>query len=215
MSSGSEPPLQECSDEQLVSAYRQDREDAFALLVDRYRQELFHFLMRFVGRRHPAEELFQEVFFQVHRSIDKFDVTRRFKPWLFTIAANKARDHLRRTSRRQAIPLSALAGDDQDRSVIDLLSADVPQPDEVAIRVELQEVIRQVVKSLPDHLREVLLLAYFQQLAYKEIAEVLSIPLGTVKSRLHTAVGTFAQRWKEQEAGPSPQEAPRTRQTQE
>ena len=73
----------------------------------------------------------------------------------------------------------------------------MPLPDLAASDSEARELVRQVVgDELPDHLKEVLLLAYFQQLAYKEVAEVLGIPLGTVKSRLHAAVGTFAQVWK-------------------
>jgi len=196
-------PLHDLTDETLVERYRRDGvEEAFAELVRRYQQELFHFVLRFVGRRNLADEVFQEVFLQVHLSADTFDTSRKFKPWLFTIAANKARDHLRRNSRRQAIPLSALtAGDgDDERSIVDLLAADVVLPEEIAGRKELQAIVQEVVSELPEHLREVLLLAYFQRLAYKEIAEMLSIPLGTVKSRLHSAVGTFARQWKQRYA---------------
>lgn len=190
--------LDKLKDEALVVAYRQGNVPALEVLIKRYQLELFHFLMRFVGNRAYAEDLFQEAFLQVHISAKTFDQTKRFKPWLFTIAANKARDHLRKQKRQRAAPLSALIDKSQEggASFIDLLEADLPLPTDIAESAELTEVVSQLVDEMPDHLREVLTLAYFHQFAYKEIAAMLSIPLGTVKSRLHAAVGTFAQLWK-------------------
>jgi len=190
--------LTDLTDEQLVVAYRDGRELALRVLIERYEQELFHFLIRFAGNRASAEDLFQEAFLQVHISAATFDASKRFKPWLFTIAANKARDHLRKQKRRRAAPLSALIDStgESGASFIDLLEADIPLPDDSAEDGEVAELVRSVVGEMPDHLREVLVLAYFHQFAYKEVASMLGIPLGTVKSRLHAAVGTFAQLWK-------------------
>jgi len=191
-------PLSELSDEQLVIAFRGGREPAFEALVRRYRGELLNFLSRFVGGRAAGEDVFQETFLQIYNSIETFDASKRFKPWLFTIAANKARDHLRKKKRSRAMPLSASvdSGRDDGRAFIDLMEADLPLPTENAQASETRELVQSVVADLPDHLREVLLLAYFQKLAYKDIAEMLQIPLGTVKSRLHAAVGTFAELWR-------------------
>lgn len=191
------------TDEQLVEHYRAGRGEAFEALVERYRQELFHFLLRFVRRRAQADDLFQETFLQIHLSADTFDLTRRFKPWLFTIAANKARDYLRKNTRERAAPLSATIdrSDDGGRSFADLLEADLPLPVEDVTGAETRELVRGAVDQMPEHLREVLLLAYFHQLAYKDIADMLGIPLGTVKSRLHAAVGTFADLWKARYGG--------------
>ncbi len=200
-------PLSDLTDEQLVTAYRTGRVEAFEALVRRFRPELFHFLIRFAGNRAAAEDLFQETFLQVHISADTFDVTKRFKPWLFTIGANKARDHLRKNKRQRTVPLSAMMdrhGDDGP-AFIDLMEADLPLPESLAQAGEQADLVKEVVDTLPDHLREVLLLAYFHQFAYKEIAEMLSIPLGTVKSRLHAAVGTFAQLWKARFPAPAGQ----------
>ncbi|MEM0915152.1 MAG: sigma-70 family RNA polymerase sigma factor [Planctomycetota bacterium] len=191
-------PTDEPTDEELLGRYRAGETDLFPTLVGRYRQELLHFLIRFAGNRAAAEDLFQEAFLQVHLSADTFDVSKRFKPWLFTIAANKARDYLRRASRRKAASLSAPMdkGDDSAGSFVDLLQADLPLPETIADEQETRDRVRAVVDAMPSHLREILLLAYFQQMAYKEVAEALGIPLGTVKSRLHAAVGTFADLWK-------------------
>ena len=185
-------------DEQLVVAYREGNVAALPELIGRYEKELFHFLIRFAGNRAFAEDLFQEAFLQVHQSAGTFDASKRFKPWLFTIAANKARDHLRREKRRRTAPLSAMIDPtgDSGASFIDLMEADIPLPTETADNAEIAELGREMADQLPDHRREVLVMAYFHQFAYKDIAEMLSIPLGTVKSRLHAAVGTFAQLWK-------------------
>lgn len=198
MGAADDKPLNELRDEEVVARYRDGDQAAFEELVGRFRQELFHFLVRFVSNRAAAEDLFQETFLQVHLSIHTFDLSRNFKPWLFTIAANKARDWLRRNSRQQAAPLSAMVDSSQDdgRTFIDLLEADLPLPTEDMEKQETRELVQEVIGALPDHLREVLLLAYFHRFAYKEIAAMLGIPLGTVKSRLHAAVGTFAELWK-------------------
>ena len=194
------PPLEDLSDEQLLGRHRGGDEQAIEVLIERYRLELYHFLARFLGDRAAADDVFQEAFIQVHISASTFDTSRRFKPWLFTIAANKARDLLRKNKRQKTASLSAMVDKHQDggRAFIDLLEADLPLPGEKAQQKETGEIVRNVVASLPEHLREVLLLAYFNKMAYREIAENLGIPLGTVKSRLHAAVGTFAELWKAQ-----------------
>lgn len=199
-------PLAELSDEQLVELYRHGRTKAFEALVERYRQELFHFLVRVLGNRASADDIFQETFLQVHLSIETFDPTRRFKPWLFTIAANKARDQLRRNHRRPESPLMASVdpnGGDEDRQFVDLMENALPPPTEEIERSETQGLVRQTVAAMPEHLREILVLAYFHRFPYQEIAQMLGIPLGTVKSRLHAAVSTFSQLWKER-SSPAP-----------
>lgn len=205
----SQADLSHLQDEQLVVAYREGNVDALPELISRYEKELFHFLIRFAGNRAFAEDLFQEAFLQVHKSAATFDASKRFKPWLFTIAANKARDHLRREKRRRTAPLSAMIDPTQESgtSFIDLMEADIPQPNERVRDEEIAQLVRECADELPDHLREVLVMAYFHQFAYKDIAQMLSIPLGTVKSRLHAAVGTFAQLWKTRYPDTAPESA--------
>ena len=194
-----EPP----TDEQLVGQYREGRVKAFDELMGRYQRELFHFLIRFLGNRASAEDVFQETFLQISQSAGSFDVTRRFRPWLFTIAANKARDLMRSQARRPAAPLNAaIAGGDGEGEYADLMEADAPAPGERAQREEMQAAVQGTVMAMPEHLREILLLSYFHQFPYKQIGEILGIPLGTVKSRLHAAVAHFAERWKASGRGP-------------
>ena len=191
----------EVTDEQLLERYLNGEAPAFQTLVERYQRELFHFLVRFLGNRAAAEDVFQEAFLQVHQSGASFDLSRRFRPWLFTIAANKARDLMRSQARRPTSPLLAdISPGDGDGGgggqFIDLMAADIPTPDEPLAREELSQNVQGVVMNMPDNLREILLLSYFHGFPYKQIAEILGIPLGTVKSRLHAAVAAFAERWK-------------------
>ena len=186
------------TDEQLLEAYRDGDAASFGTLVERYRRELFHFLVRFLGNRASAEDVFQESFLQVHQSAHTFDTSRRFRPWLFTIAANKGRDLMRSQSRRPTSPLMAsIGGDGEDGGeFIDLMQAVTDLPDAALQQEELAASVQRAVQAMPEHLREILLLSYFHQFPYKQIGEILGIPLGTVKSRLHAAVAHFADRWR-------------------
>ena len=186
------------SDEQLLADYRAGDKASFSELVGRYQRELYHCLVRFLGNRAAAEDVFQETFLQVHQSAEQFDPQRRFRPWLFTIAANKARDLIRSQARRPTNPLSASIspGDDESGEFIDLMQAAESMPSEPMEREELQKQVQKTVMSMPEHLREILLLSYFHQFPYKQIGDILDIPLGTVKSRLHAAVAHFADRWR-------------------
>lgn len=186
------------TDEELLRRYVGGDADGFAQLVQRYTPELFRFLLRFVGQRSMVEDILQETFIQVHLSAATFDPERRIKPWLFTIAANKARDQLRSRTRRREISATAASGDEDTAggNLTDLYQYDDHAPDETLADVEQSEQVRRVVQQLPPHLREVLVLAYFQRFAYRDMAEILDVPLGTVKSRLHAAVAQFAAAYR-------------------
>ena len=186
------------SDEQLLEAYRGGDTDAFRLLISRHHDDLLRFLIRLTGDRQAADDVFQEAFLQVHISADSFDPARRFKPWLFTIAANKARDLLRKRVRRQEVDIAAPVGGKSGgggQTFVDLMQIDVPSPGQGLEAREQDELVQRAVDRMPVALKEILLLAYFQRLSYSQIAEELEIPLGTVKSRLHSAVAAFAKQW--------------------
>ena len=192
------------TDEALFRAYREGDEAAFTALVERYAGELVQFLVKQTGSRAAAEDVFQETFLQVHNSAGTFDLDRRFKPWLYTIAVNKGRDWHRRNARRKAVSLSANVGaDGEGQAFVDLLASDVAEPDEGMQDAELRTRVKNVVDDMPEHYREILLLSYFQKMSYMQIAEALEVPLGTVKSRLHAAVAAFGRGWGH---GPSGEE---------
>lgn len=189
------PPI---SDEQIFEQYRAGDAEALRTLIERHHDDLLRFLTRLLGDRVAAEDVFQDAFLQVHISQDTFDTSRRFRPWLFTIAANKGRDYLRKKGRRRTVDLSAPVGGSgggREASFIDLMEIDVPAPGAALDNAEREEEVQLALDGLSPPLREILLLAYFQRLSYAQIAEDLGIPLGTVKSRLHSAVASFARQW--------------------
>jgi RNA polymerase sigma-70 factor (ECF subfamily) len=185
------------SDESLLSDYMAGDRGAFASLVERYRRELHGFLARFLGSNAAADDVFQETFLQVHVAAHTFDRDRTFKPWLFTIAANKARDWHRRQKRRRMASLDApLGSDGEGGRVIDLMESGESAPEASLEGAEMRARVKDVVDGMPAIYREVLQLNYFQRMSYQQISEVLGIPLGTVKSRIHAATATFAEQWK-------------------
>lgn len=191
----------EQTDESLLTAYIDGDRQAFAALLERYRAELHGFLARFLGSSAAADDVFQETFLQVHLAASTFDSTRNFKPWLFTIAANKARDWHRRQKRRRAASLDAPIGGDPDGTrMVDLMQSKDEVPSHLLENSEMRSRVKDVIDAMPALYREVLQLNYFQKMSYQQIAEVLGIPLGTVKSRLHAAVATFAESWKTADA---------------
>ena len=126
-----DPTMTGRTDEELLVAYRDGEASAFTALVERYRNDLVGFLQRFLGSRAAADDVFQDAFLQVHLSAESFDASRRFKPWLYTIAANKARDFHRRRRRRSAVSLSTPIGtqDGRETSLVDLLAGDDDEVD--------------------------------------------------------------------------------------
>ena len=148
---------------------------ALAALIDRWRAPLYAFVWRRVGD--GADDLFQESWIRVSRARDRFDRSRRFSTWLFQIANNLCRDRWRRLdARRRAFDTFR---DETRASGADVAAAPQLPPDGELMRL---------LDRLPDRLREVLVLRHYHDLAEAEIAEVLGIPRGTVKSRLHAAV---------------------------
>lgn len=196
------PTSSTVTDEQLLHRHCQGDPHAFATLMERHQRELFNFLFRFLGERSSAEDVFQETFLQVHESSRDFDQTRNFRPWLFTIAANKARDLLRKKYRRSAERQFADAPQADDVEPINLVEALSEMPEVPLERKELQKQVQDVVATMPEHLREVLLLAYFNEFSYRQVADIVHVPVGTVKSRLHAAVAHFAKTWKAKASGP-------------
>ena len=186
------------ADERLLADFLAGQEARFRTLVDRYAPELFQFITRFVRNPAVAEDLVQETFIQVYQSASGFDPSRKFRPWVFTIAANKARDFLRGKVRRKEVSLSTGSNIDesQDVSYLEFLSDESMSPSDNLLADEERNQVRAIISKMPENLREILVLGYYHKFPYKEIADMLEIPLGTVKSRLHAAVGHFAAAYK-------------------
>jgi RNA polymerase sigma-70 factor (ECF subfamily) len=190
--------LKKQSDAELWQRLKAGEESAFQEIVNRYKNSLYSFLRQFIRQNDVLEDVFQESFLQLFTSRESFDITRPLRPWLFTIAANKAKDALRKQHRTAAISIGGIA-DAEDMSfdeAINILTSDTTLPYERLETNETARRVRKIIADMPGNLRQILILGYFEKFSYKQMAEILSIPIGTVKSRLHTAVSRFAQDWK-------------------
>ncbi len=186
------------TDGELLALYQNGDEEAFKEIVNRYKNPLYGFLRRFLNQQDLVEDVFQDTFLQLYISKDSFDQGRPLRPWLFTIAANKAKDALRKIQRHSTVSLGAIAdsGDATVDDVVNILSSYDLTPDKEVSDDETKAQVREIIAQMPDNLKAILILAYFEQFSYKQMAEILSIPIGTVKSRLHTAVVHFTRKWK-------------------
>jgi RNA polymerase sigma-70 factor (ECF subfamily) len=187
-----------CSDEELLQRFRRGQTEAFAALVRRYERELYGYLRRYTQDASLAEDVFQNTFLQVHIKSGQYEAGRPVRPWLYTIATHQAIDAMRRNGRHQAVSLDetrAEPGEGDVATLLEMLQSRGPSPVDAASAQERKEHIRVSVERLPDFLRQVLLLAYYQGLKYREIADILDIPVGTVKSRLHAALVKLQEAW--------------------
>ena len=193
-------PLTRLTDEDLLAGVRAGRHEVFGTLVRRYERELYGYLKRYLGDADLASDVFQNTFVQVFVKIQQYEAGRPARPWLYTIATNQAIDALRRRARRidaKADPI--LAGDDasdsSSRPLFEVLQSKDPGPVVRAETAEEQQLVRDAVEKLPELLRQVVILTYFQGLRYQDVADILEIPLGTVKSRLNAAVAKLTEDW--------------------
>ena len=196
-------PNAEWTDEALLAESHQHGDArAFAELVHRYERELYSYLRRYLGNAAMAEDVFQATFLQIHLKSGQFEEGRKFRPWLYTIATNQAIDAQRRNKRHRMVSLDRRNQSDKEDDVgtlSELLVSKDAGPAAQLAADERRRWIRHAVKSLPDSLRSAVTLVYYQGLKYREAAEALSVPVGTVKSRLHTAITRLNEAWNVRE----------------
>lgn len=185
------------TDEELLEDLRAGNSDAFGPLVRRYERELYGYLRRYLGDAELAQDVFQNTFLQVYQKIDQYQPGRPVRPWLYTIATHQAIDAMRRAGRRPTVSLDQYRENDGEiQTLLDMMESRQSDPFEQIEGRERQERVREGVDGLPDHLRETVILAYYQGLKYREIADILNIPVGTVKSRLHMALRRLHEAWQ-------------------
>jgi len=191
------PDLPGETDERLVRRFQADRDEAaFTALVHRYQNHLFAFLRRRLGHHERAEEAFQETFLSVYRHADQFDATRPFRPWLFAIAANQASTLQRRRARERQVHAAVHSDDERAASetigIETLAVARGPSAEELAVAREVSSLLQAALLRLTAPQRRIIALIFGAGYKYREAAELLGIPVGTVKSRLHAALHRVA-----------------------
>jgi RNA polymerase sigma-70 factor (ECF subfamily) len=185
--------LRSADDAAVVSAFLTGESRAFDELVERYQTRLLNFVFRTIGDRDRAEDLVQEVFIRVHRHLHRFDRTKKFSTWIYTIASNLAKNELRNRSRNPLVFFQTMQGsaDEEERPL--QFEDTTSRPDDMYRKRHLRELVEQTVAALPEHHREVFVLRELEGKSYEEIAEITDCNLGTVKSRLNRARSAFAE----------------------
>ncbi|MGI9629216.1 MAG: sigma-70 family RNA polymerase sigma factor [Longimicrobiales bacterium] len=180
------------TDEEVVTAHLNGRPGAFQELYSRYWDRLLRFISRKTGDPERAQDLVQEAFIRVTRHLHRFDTTKRFSTWIYTIASNLSKNELRNRSRSPLVLFRTLSRgfDDEDR-VLEFEDRSM-EPDRLYRHRRLKRLVAETVETLPEHHRLVFQLRELEGKSYEEIAEITGANLGTVKSRLHRARHAFA-----------------------
>ncbi|MFQ6034659.1 MAG: RNA polymerase sigma factor [Sedimentisphaerales bacterium] len=184
------------SDKSLIDAHLKGDREAFGKLVRRYGDSILGYLTRMAGSQEQAEDFFQETFKRVH---EKAHTLRgnQFKPWLFQIATRVTIDGLRRRKRLREVSLNQkldCAGTEEQELGAVAVADNSYEPSGEAIKAEQAKQVQQAIQSLPTKQRATLVLAYYQQLSFSEVAAILGCSIGTVKTQMYRALRTLAKR---------------------
>lgn len=175
---------------QLIERAKQQDESAFDQIVNLYADKLYNYIVRMLGNPHDAEDVLQEVFLRAYQGLPTFDGRASLSTWLFQIAHNLCIDHYRKQERRvKTVSIYQDNSDEADEGTEEWEFPDTQTPDpmQAVLDKELQEVVERALENLSPKLKSVLLLYDVEGLSYEEISQLLGIPMGTVKSRLHMA----------------------------
>jgi RNA polymerase sigma-70 factor (ECF subfamily) len=185
--------LKELDDSALVAAFLEGEKTAFTELAERYQSRLLNFVYRTTGDRERAEDLVQETFIRVYRHLHRFDQSKKFSTWVYTIASNLAKNELRNRSRNPLVLFQTIKKNwDADQRPLEW-EDNTYRPDDLFRKRHLRQMVESAVGELPEHHRSVFVLREMEGKTYEEIADITGCNLGTVKSRLNRARNNFAQ----------------------
>lgn len=180
-------------DSALAQAFLDGEHRAFTELVNRYHVRLLNFIYRTIGDRDRAEDLVQETFVRVYRHLHRFDQSKKFSTWAYTIAGNLAKNELRNRARNPLVLFQSIRKNwDSDHRPLEWAD-NTYRPDDLYRKRHLKAMVDKAVTHLPEHHRIVFVLRELEGKTYEEISEITGVNLGTVKSRLNRARNNFAQ----------------------
>lgn len=167
-------------------------------LIRRYQHELYNYLRRYLADDNLAEDAFQLTFISVYQKAAQFDLTRRFRPWLYSVATNQAIDLKRRDKRRahQSLDISSPLTDARSSSQAATIPDHRGAEGDPLLDAELRDNMRAAINEVGEPGRSALELIYLHGMAYKDAAEILNVPVGTVKSRVHSAIRKLSVIWQ-------------------
>ncbi len=174
--------LRDLTDEQLILEFQETSDtEIFEAIVSRYKNPLFNFVFRFLGDRDATSDVVQETFIKVYRNKDSYKTFAKFSTWIYTIAGNLAKTELQRRKRKNQISINSWG---EDEETMDLPDGG-PLPDRLVDSGIKNKMIQEALLKLPEVYREMIILRDIQEMSYEEIAEMMDISIGTVKSRIN------------------------------
>lgn len=171
-------------DKQIIKLYRSGQSDLIEILIDRHKNSLYKFCYHLTSNRFDADDLFQDTWTKAVQNLEGFDESKAFGNWLFTIALNTYRDRYRK-AKRWLNKFKDFFSNEEKEEELTRVPSSSPSPDEQAVENEQKNKLTQCISMLEDDFRVPIILFYYKQLKYEDIAEILGIPAGTVKSRLN------------------------------
>lgn len=158
-------------------------QNAFAEIVELYQDKLYRVCFRMLGNRHEAEDIAQEAFVRAFVNIHTFDTKRKFSTWLYRIGTNLCIDRIRK--KKPDYYLDAEVSGTEGLNMYSQIAASEELPEDQVMKMEMQDRVQYEISRLPDKYRAVIVLKYMEDLPLQEISEILEMPLGTVKTRIH------------------------------
>ncbi|WP_066175250.1 RNA polymerase sigma factor SigW [Bacillus marinisedimentorum] len=158
-------------------------QNAYAEVVELYKDRVFQICYRMLGNRHEAEDIAQEAFIRAYVNIHRYNADKKFSTWLFRIATNLSIDRIRK--KKPDFYLDAEIGGTDGLTMYSQIAVDGKLPEEEAEALETQDWVHQQILALPEKYRTVIVLKYIEELSLKEISDILDLPVGTVKTRIH------------------------------
>ena len=189
-STGAGTALSQLSDEQLFALYQGGNEGAFTQIMQRYEPLIKGFLHKRLKDEERVRDLTQDTFLRVHRARDRYDTSRKFSTWIYTIASNRLKTEYRTRSRRRETVFSELRKESGPARPVEFES-EHPSPEQLAYEGELRDAIEEAIESLDDHHRIPFVMREVEDRTYEEISDAIGVPVGTVKSRLFRARNAF------------------------
>ncbi len=187
-------------DAELIEAFKAGKLAAFTQLVDRHQRSLINFFYHFSWDRQVAEDCAQEVFLRLYSHLGTYEPQAKFTTFLFRIARNLWIDRVRSAAvHGKPVSLDGAAGPGDERALRDRLAGPALSPVDILSRREEHAALQHAIELLPEEQRMVLVLGEIQGMKYQDVALILEVPVGTVKSRMHTAVERLKELMAESE----------------
>ena len=176
------------TDAELIKAYKKGDTQALEKIMEKYKTPIYSYLLKMVGNRDSANDLFQEIFLKFIKNIQSYNEEKKFANWIYTVAHNTVMDSFRKNKNRYIESLDQIKGEDF-KSVAETIASKDLSPENILIKTEISGKIEKAFEILSDEQREVFIMRHYWGLSFKEIAEILKVPIGTALARMSRALG--------------------------